>query len=187
MNPEYVKIDDKKYKINTDYRVALKCDSISKDDNITTYEKVLAIIYLLFGDEGLEDKLNYDRLFELAIKYLNCGEELETTNDEIDMDLEQDFNLIRASFKKDYNIDLPNENMHYYDFCMYLNGLSEECILNRIRSLRTYDVRKIEDRKERNRIIKAQKHFELKKLKRENHLTKEQEQSMKELNELLGL
>ena len=33
-NPQYVKIKDKKYKINSDFRVALKCNKVAKDSEI---------------------------------------------------------------------------------------------------------------------------------------------------------
>ena len=45
--PEYVDIDGKKYKINTDYRVAIRCNDISMQD-VDDLEKVMAIIYLLW-------------------------------------------------------------------------------------------------------------------------------------------
>ena len=72
-NPEFVKIGDKRYKINTDFRIAIKCNEISMDENIGDYERLLAIIYLLFGDEGLEDEMNHEKLLELGIKYLQCN------------------------------------------------------------------------------------------------------------------
>ena len=184
-NPQYAKIGDKKYKINTSYKVALRCNEVAIDDSITDYEKMLAIIYLLFGDEGLNDKRQYEKLLDLAFKYLSCGEEAEKNNDEPDMDFKQDFNLIKASFKSDYGIDLNKEDLDWYDFYMYLNGLTEDCILNRVRSLRTYDVSKIDDAKERRDIIKSKKRFALK--KSEPKLTDEQMKSMEKLNNILGI
>ena len=68
-NPEFVKINDKKYKINTDFRVAIRCNEISLDKNINNYEKTLAIIYLLYGEEGLNDSDNYEQLLKLAYKF----------------------------------------------------------------------------------------------------------------------
>ena len=53
-NPEYVKVGDKKYKINTDFRVAIECNNIAQDDSIGDTEGPLAIIYKLFGDEALK-------------------------------------------------------------------------------------------------------------------------------------
>lgn len=184
-NPKYAKIGDKKYEINTSYKVALKCNEIVQDESITDFEKMLAIIYLLFGEEGLKDKHNYEKLLELAFKYLSCGEEVEPSNEEVDMDFKQDFGLIKASFKSDYGIDLSKEDLDWYDFYMYLNGLTEDCILNRIRTLRTYDASKIEDNKERQEIMKSKKRFALK--KQEPTLTQEQMESMERLNDLLGI
>ena len=66
--PQYVKVDDKLYKINTDFRIALECNRIAEDDTIGDYERSLAVIYKLFGDEGLECR-NQNKLLELGIKY----------------------------------------------------------------------------------------------------------------------
>ena len=46
-------IKNKKYKINSDFRVAIECDKVSKDNKIDDTERALAIIYLLFGEDGL--------------------------------------------------------------------------------------------------------------------------------------
>lgn len=185
MNPEFVEIGNKKYKINTSFKVALKCDEVYRSEDISPYEKVLAIIYLLFGDEGLKDKKNHDELFDLAIKYLLCDEEVDNSNDKPDMDFQQDYRLIKASFRTDYGIDIDKENLHWWDFYTYLNGLKEDSILNRIRGIRTYDASKITDKKEKQEFIKTQRKVALKNggIK----LTKEQEQSIEELNKILGL
>ena len=54
-NPEYVRTKNgKNYKINTDFRVALKCNEVSMDTSIGDLERTLAIVYLLFGDEGID-------------------------------------------------------------------------------------------------------------------------------------
>lgn len=53
-NPQYVKVDDKLYKINTDFRVALECNNIAEDTTIEDYERALAIIYKLFGEKRIK-------------------------------------------------------------------------------------------------------------------------------------
>lgn len=176
-NPEYVKVNDKKYKINTDYRVGLRCQEVANDTSIGDYERALAIIYLLFGDDGLNNTRDYEKLIELGLKYLSCNEKVEdNSNEEKDMDLLQDFRLIQASFKSDYGIELDKENIHWWDFMGYLNGLTENCVLNRIRELRTYDLSTIEDGKQRAKVQKMKKRWELKKPKKE--LTEEQKRSV---------
>ena len=185
-NPTQVKVGNKLYKINTSYRTAIECNLVAQDETISDYERAITIIYLLFGEEGMKDKHNHDKLLELAIKYLKCGNE-DKIHDEVEennMDFSQDINLIRASFKSDYGISL-DDNMHWWDFFMYLNGLTENCILNRVRDLREIDTIKITDSKERKRIETLQKRFELKKKQKE--LTEIEKQSVNNFYKLTGL
>lgn len=189
-NPEYIKIGDKKYKINTDFRVAIRCDEISRDKSIGQMEKISAMIYLLFGEEALRDTKNYDKFIELGTKYLLCGEEPDNSNIEPDMDFVQDMGYIEASFMSDFNIDLENTEMHWWKFMKLMNGLSNSelgncCVLNQIRNLRTIDVSQIKDEKERQKIIKAKQKVALK--KEEKEFTKKQQDSMNKFYELAGL
>lgn len=190
--PKAVEIDGKIYDINTDFRVAIECSKIAEDTSIGDTERALALIYKLFGEKGLDDYKNHEKLMEYALKYLSCGKEVKKDDTEPDMDFVEDMDYIEASFMSDYNIDLEREEMDWWKFNKLINGLSNSdmgncCILNRIRNLRNYDVRDIKDKKERDKIIKAKKQFELKKNKKERYLTEEQEKSMNELNRLLGL
>lgn len=191
-NPTFAKVENERYDINTSFRVAIECSKIAEDETIGDYERALAIIYLLYGDKGLENPQHYNKLLEIAKKYLVCGKENTESTDEPDMDYEEDMRYIEISFMSDYGINLSETDMHWWEFNKYIEGLSNSelgdcCVLNRIRNLRTFDTKEIKDRKERERIEKAKKQFALKKNKKENHLTKEQEESMKELNKMLGL
>lgn len=182
MYPEYAKIENKKYKINTDFRVAIKCNEIAKNEEIGDYERALAIIYLLFGEEGLHDSTNHVKLLKLGIKFLCCGKELDNNNQKADMDFVQDKELIKSSFKHDYGYNpYTKKYLHWWDFYSDLCNLSNSelgdcCALNRVRNLRNYDTSKIKDPKERAKVIKAKKQVELKDNKRK--ITKEQEERM---------
>ena len=190
--PKYVKVNDKKYAINTDFRVAIECNRIAEDISIGDFERVLGIIYTLYGEDGINAHDDYEKLLELALKYLSCGVEVDNNTEELDMDFIEDMDYIEASFMSDYNIDLSNIEMHWWKFLNLMNGLSNSelgncCVLNRIRNLRNYDTKDIKDQKERDKIEKAKKQVALKKNKKEAKITKEQEESMNELNKLLGL
>jgi len=184
MYPEYVKVGDKKYKINTSYKTALQCNAIAEDENINDIERALAIIYKLFGEEALEDIENREMLLEKAKKYLSCGvDNIETSNEPRDMDFIQDMPYIKASFMSDYHIDLNKTDMHFWEFYELMNGLSNSdmgncCVLNRVRNLRTFNLSEIKDPKEREKIRKAKKAVELKKNKKK--ASKTQEQSARE-------
>lgn len=188
--PQYVKVEDKQYKINTDFRIAIKCNEIAKDDTIGDFERMLAVIYTLFGEKALDNPQHYEKLIELALKYLSCGKQLENKNEKIDMDYVKDMDLIEASFMSDYHIDLTTEKMDWWKFNNLINGLSNSefgncCVLNNIRNLRNFDASKIEDSKEKQKILKAQKFWALD--KKEYHLTEQQEKSMEELNKIIGI
>lgn len=194
--PQYVKIKDKKYKINTDFRIAIKCNEIAEDEEIDGYEKTLAIIYLLFGDDGLNDKFNYDKLLELARKYLACGKEIkEEDNQKKDMDYIEDEGLIRSSFQYDYKYDpYDKEYVHWWKFYNDLSNLSNSefgncCVLNRVRNLRNMDLSEIKDEKTKNKIRKEKARVALKKEKRVVHknFTDEEKRNMEEFYKQMGL
>ncbi|MBQ7798750.1 MAG: hypothetical protein IJ371_06485 [Clostridia bacterium] len=191
--PEYVKVEDKKYKINTDFRIAIECQDIATDENINDYERPLAIIYKLFGDEGINTPQHYEKLLELAVKYLSCGKEVDNQiNEEPDMDFIQDMDYIEASFMSDYNIDLTNIEMHWWKFYNLINGLSNSemgncCVLNRVRNLRTYDTKDIKDPKELEKIKKAKEQVALKKKVVKKDLTTKQQKNIDNFYKMTGI
>lgn len=189
-NPEYVKVGEKKYKINTDFRIAIECNKIAQDKEISDTERAMAIIYKLYGDEGLDNPDDYQKLLELGMKYLSLGKEVKSDG-EPDMDFEQDYNLIWTSIYSEYNgLDIDKEEIHWWKFMDMLNGLSNSelgncCVLNRVRNLRNYDVSQIKDAKTREKMIKAKESVSLK--KKQPTLTEKQKESMKELYNSLGI
>ena len=187
-----IKIGDDIYTARTSYKVALRCNQIAEDTTIDDYERALGIICTLFGNDGLKNPNHYERLLLWAQDYLSCGKQVEDVEDERDFDYQEDFDYIVTSFQSDYGINLDEQDMEWRRFYNLLNGLSNSelgncCVLNRVRNLRTFDASIIKDNKERQKIINSQKMVELKKYKKENHLTKEQEESMENLNKLLGI
>lgn len=191
--PEYVRVEDKKYKINTDFRIAVQCQDIATDETIGDYERALAIIYKLFGEEGINTPEHYEKLLELAMKYLSCGKENKVnSNEEPDMDFTQDMDYIEASFMSDYNIDLSNIEMHWWKFYNLINGLSNSemgncCVLNRVRNLRTYDTKDIKDPKELEKIKKAKEQVALKKKVVKKTLTTEQQKNIDNFYKMTGI
>ena len=175
MYPEYAEVDGKKYKINTDFRVALKCNEIAQDGSISDFERMLGILYTLFGKDGIKDINKCEKFLEIAVKYLKCGMEYDdddNSNKEPDIDYIQDEKYIRSSFKFDYGYDpYKMEYLHWWEFLNDLNNLSNSefgscCILSRVRQIRNFDLKKISDPKEKKEMAKAKKLVALKKNKK---------------------
>ena len=187
-----IQIDDTIYEANVDFRIAIRCNEIAQDETIGNFERMLGILCTMYGEKALDNPNHYERLLKWCLNYLSCGKEIEDTHEQPDMDYVEDMDYIEASFMSDYRIDLENTEMDWHKFNNLINGLSNSelgncCVLNRIRNLRNYDVSQIKDSKDRQKIAKAKEQVALKKYRKENHLTKEQEESMNRLNEILGL
>ena len=188
-----IQVEDTIYEANTDFRIAIRCNEIATDKTIGDFERVLGIICTIFGAEAINNPSHYERLMKWAKKWLSCGKEIIDTKEQPDMDYIEDKALIRSSFIYDYKYNpYDMEYLSWEDFYNDLNNLSNSefgncCVLNRVRNLRNFDVSQIKDSKERQKIAKAKEQVALKKYKKENHLTKEQEESMERLNEIIGL
>ena len=197
--PEYIEVNNKKYKIDTNFKTAIKCNDISMDQNISIDEKILAMIYLLFGKDELVDIKKDNSLIEpfgeKILYYLQCGNTAKNNKDnkkekEPDMDFIQDMPFIEASFMSDYGISLEESNMHWWKFYHLIGGLSNSemgncCILNRIRNLRNTDLSEIKDPKERKKIKEAKEYFALKKEKKIKTFTEEELKNMEEYHKLI--
>ena len=157
MYPEAITISGVEYDINTGYQYALACFKCINDPNATDVERAYGVLGLLYKIQP-GDKQEATRM---AIKYLQLGKDpgdTEASERTPDMDFEQDMHFIRASFRTDYGIDLNrNPDMHWWEFSELLQGLKDNCILNRIRDLRNVDLTRIKDPDARRRIAQAQR------------------------------
>ena len=151
--PEYAEVAGIQYKLNTDFRVALRCFEVIDDPNICDEERALAVIYLLFGDvltDHLEDFLR------IAGDYLRCGEKEETqASSTRDMDFLEDEKYIAASFMSDYQIDLSRVDMHFWQYIHLIQGFTDRSVMSRVREIRNYDLEELKDPKSRAKMVKA--------------------------------
>ena len=151
--PEYAEVDGIRYKINTDFRVALRCFDVIEDTSICDEERALAVIYLLFGEvptNQLEDFLR------IAGDYLRCGEKEATQESHNrDMDFTADEKYIAASFMSDYQIDLSRVDMHFWQYIHLIQGFTERSVMSRVREIRNYDLEELKDPKSRAKMVKA--------------------------------
>ena len=188
--PQFVEVNGRQYKINTDFRVAIECNRIAEDKTIGDLERALGVICTLFGQDALDNPQDYEKLLKMAKKYLSCGiEDIPVRDQKKDMDFIQDYSYIKTSFRSDYGIKLDEENMHWWEFMDLMNGLSNSelgncCILNRIRNLRNFDVKDIKDPVQKAKILEAKEMVSLD--KKEVKLTEKQQKSVDDFYRLLG-
>lgn len=149
--PEFITVDGIDYEINTDFKCALACFDCINDADLSDYERAYGVIGILYKVVPH----NESEALNMSIKYLRCGREIKDAYGKPDMEYENDMHYIRSSFRSDYAIDLNNTDMHWFEFCELLQGLTDDSILNRVRDIRNYDVSTVKDAKTRQKIIQA--------------------------------
>lgn len=154
--PESAEVCGRVYPLNTDFKDALRCFEIINDTEISDFERAYAIVYVLFGfipeDEEMAD------FVDMATKFLQCGQTKEEQNAKSsNMDFEYDARYINASFMSDYHIDLSRTDLHWWQYIELISGLTEHCVLSRVRYIRDYDLTTIKDAKERAKMADAKR------------------------------
>lgn len=183
MYPEYAEINGKMYKIDTDYRTALKCFDVINNKKITDFERAIAVIYLLF-DFVPEKDINL--FLEKAKIFLEHNKNNKSKKErKKDLDLKQDISYINASFMSTYHKDITKEKMHFWEFIDLIEGLTDDCVLSRIRDIRNCDLKEIKDEKKRKEIKEAKEFFKLEEEKKEPTL--KQKESMNKLYKIIGI
>lgn len=151
--PEYAEVAGVRYKINTDYRVALRCFEVIENPDISDEERALAVVYLLFGEVPME---YIEDFLRIAGMFLRCGEtEEKQASAEKDMDFQADEKYIVASFMSDYQIDISRVDMHFWRYIQLIQGFTERSVMSRVREIRNYDMTELKDPKSRQKMMKA--------------------------------
>lgn len=158
--PETITIGGREYEINADYQSALACIACINDPELGDTERAYGVLELLYKEQPEDGQ----EAIRMAVKFLTMGKEPNPAreNSAPDMDYEHDMHYIRSSFRSDYAIDLNERpEMHFWEFAELLQGLTDKCILNRVRDLRNYDLTEVKDTKTRTRIMQAQREVAL--------------------------
>lgn len=158
--PEYAEVNGKRHKLNTDYKTALRCFGVIEDETIGDYERAIAVVFILFG--FMPPVSDLEAFSQKATLFLRCGEKDGKQSDsERDMDFNYDEKFINASFMSDYHIDLnKTPDMHFWQYCELIGGLTEKSILSRVRYIRTCNPDDFAE-KDRNSIYAAKEQLAL--------------------------
>ena len=144
----------KGYHINTDFKCGIRISLALDDWQLEDEERALTALSLLYG-EGIPDNANI--ALDGLRWFLSCGREAEKSSysdiddvdnaketvnvkgDDIAFDFEIDAANIYAAFLKNYNIDLTNTDMHWFQFIALFSNLKDTS-LNDIMYYRTLDL-----------------------------------------------
>ncbi|MBW7573918.1 bacteriophage Gp15 family protein [Caproiciproducens faecalis] len=137
--PTRAEIDGAEYEINTGYRVGLQIMTAFEDPDLTGFEKQCVMLELLYP------VIPPDRAkaAEIAVKFLNCGEESTdgsftgVTDSERYYSFTQDARYIMSAVEQTYHIDLSQvEYLHWWKFSYMFLDLNEDCFFCKLIYLR---------------------------------------------------
>lgn len=178
-----IEINGHNLKLNMAFDNIVKINQIQNNDELTDLEQMMHGAHLLFSDNKQINHMNhetlcrcfvdaYTKLFidtqKKVVTYDRLGNpmpEISSSDDgeeEQSYCLTQDAEYIFSSFMMDYNINLLNERgkMHWYEFQVLLNGLSDDTMFNKVMRIRREPLPK--DAKDRSAAEKLKKQFALK-------------------------
>lgn len=145
--PNAVEIGGVKYDINSDFRTSLKFEQMIQSSDMNKEETLYEGLNLYYPVRPKNEK---DAIEKMLWFYL-CGEtggQGAGKNEKPLYSAEQDFKYIYAAFKEQYDIDLIDEDMHWWKFRALFLSLND-CMFQRIMGYRAVDLKKLplEDRK----------------------------------------
>ena len=175
--PEALEINGREYPVITDFREWIRFSNMLKSDIPPEFKlEFLSEMFLeevpdLYTEDGIEEVMDAIASFlslsgteypDISSDEANSEEESEEVEYEEQrakkaIYYEQDAPYIISAFRREYQIDLLSvPYMHWWEFRMLLDGLSEDSQIKKRIYWRTCDVSKM-DKKERREILKIRR------------------------------
>lgn len=132
--PTAVEIDGVEYELNCDFKTCIRIILAFEDEALADVEKQCVLLNNLYRDLPA----NVPLALELGLKFLNGGEQSaeEYGYSPRVYSFDKDAKLIFAAFRQTHNIDLENENMHWWKFLALFMDLGSETSFCNLISLR---------------------------------------------------
>lgn len=161
--PEVIEVGGEDIPIITDFREYIKLMDMLKDDSLSSQEKIYCLSqYFLVTPCDFASAMN--ALTDFITMKLRCesSEEESVDSEEVEnkkevYSFEYDYPFIFSAFLSEYQINLRTiPYLHWWEFKMLFDGLSEKTEIKQRIMYRSIDVSTIKDKKERERIQKIQ-------------------------------
>lgn len=177
--PTKIKVNNKIYDINYDFRTVIRCIEACEDEELTLYEKQYIIIKNIYK-EDIPDE-DYEQAYLQACKFIDLGNQydFQTSSKERTYSFTKDGNYIFSGINSTHKIDIDEkENLHWWKFMALFMDMDNECFFSELVYFRR--------RKAEGKLSKSEKkqYNELKNiidLDKKAKMSKEKEKFLKEL------
>ena len=147
--PDCLTVSGKECKIKTDFKTWLKFSEIISG-GIESITDTAPLFCLVFEEIPPNFYEGLSAMFEFYTH--NAKTTADSSSDKSRknvFDFDYDGNLIYAAFLQQYNIDLCNANMHWWQFKSLFDSLSEETQFIKVVQYRMIDLSKIKDKEQK--------------------------------------
>lgn len=162
--PTEVTIDEKEYKINSNFRTSILFSMMVEDKEISEKQKVYQALELYYPIIPCDINKAMDKILWLY----SCGKTKElsrTGNSKVNkkvFDYDKDSDYIYSAFLSQYKIDLQDiKYMHWWKFKALLDSLKDDNKLCEIIKFRSTDLNKIKDKGQKKYYKKMQDIYKL--------------------------
>jgi len=173
--PKKIRIKDKLYDINYDYRTAINILIAFEDPDLTLNEKYYVMVKCLYKDEI--PKEDFEEACKKGVKFLDCNQEYKSpkSNRRI-YSFEKDGNYIFSGINSTHHIDIEkDENLHWWKFMSFFMDMSSECFFGELTYYRTRknEGKLTKEEKEQYKKIKDLVDLDIKEVTRNSQVRKE--------------
>lgn len=167
--PTSISVKDKRIRIVTDFREYVRLIDILEDISLSPYEKKYLINQYFIDVPG-----NFESAIDALADFITMEELSISPDTEPDGEdkgrkkrnevysFKVDYPYIMSAFLRDYGINIRTvKYMHWWEFRMLFDGLSEDTEIKQRIMYRGTDLNKIKDKDERKRIEQIQRSIQL--------------------------
>lgn len=180
--PISVFVNEKEVEIKTDFRSWIKFSNICQDRTIKSSKNRIKLIFKAVVNGNLEG-IDLEELINTLFSFYKLNKQIKQVPKSMQAKEEPysfdcDWDLINASFKQEYGIDILSADMHWFQFKGLLDSLSEKTPLMRAIGYRTVDLSKIKDRETRKQLAELKNYWTIQKEDAPRMTAKEREEEM---------
>lgn len=165
--PTSVNINNKKYEINSDFRISILFELLMQDISIDDRDKLIMGLNLYYKD--IPPKRCWKEAIEKILWFYRCGKDSMKSkgkgkgkSDIRIYSFEHDDDYIYAAFMDQYGIDLQDiEELHWWKFKAMFKSLREDNEIVKIMGYRNIDLSKIKDKEQKAYYKKMQNLYKL--------------------------
>lgn len=144
--PRSIKIGKNEYPIKTDFRTWIKFEVMLQDDEIPDEFKTFLQIKLIGNDELMNEES--ESVQNALFSFYRLDQPIRKSNrvsTERAYSFETDMPWIYAAFREQYQINLLDADLHWWEFKSMFDSLSGNTMFGKIMSYRTADLSKMSE------------------------------------------